>query len=731
MKLSKFIFLMLLPMVASAVDVLPVEQAFKPNVKVLDNLIEVNFEIAEGYYLYRHAFAFQGQGFEIEQQKIIFPQGKRKQDEYFGEVESYRHSMSIKLPYQSHQAAGSLQIKYQGCADAGICYPPERSSFDLKNLQTQPPATSLGDGAINLANENFAIGGQRPLSAEQAFKVEAIALDDVNLNVRFSMPEHIYLYKNKLEFLSLSPEVKLQAANFPPSKPKDDPEFGLVEVFYDVAEVVLPITRSAAGKQIELEVSFQGCEDGKVCYPPQSRLLTVMLPPLTTAVAQMSAKPANLVANNEVLSEQQQLTKGLEKNPLWLILLQFLSFGLMLSLTPCVFPMIPILSGLIVGQKNPSTARAFSMSLVYVLAMAVAYTVVGVVAGLAGTNLQAMFQKPLIIVAFSAIFVFLAFSMFGFYELQLPSKWQNKLMNISNRQQGGSLLGVAVMGLLSALIVGPCVAPPLAAAVIYISSSQNGAFIGGLALFMMSFGMGLPLLLIGASAGKWMPNSGGWMNLVKSFFGIALIGMAVWFISRIIDDNITLYLWSALLIFGGFMWHAHAQRSGVSAMAMSFFDAVRWLSILIGSLLLLAALAGGTRVTRPFDGLFVASEQQSAKQLSFAKVKTVEQLEQAIEQSELPILLDFYADWCVECKHMAKTTFKNPQIIQLANGFTRLKADVTANDELDKELMQRFNIVGPPAMLFFDKNGNQLTEHHFFGYKSAAELKQVFEKILN
>lgn len=731
MKLSKFIFLMLLPMVTSAVDVLPVEQAFKPNVKVLDNLIEVNFEIAEGYYLYRHAFAFVGQGFEIEQQKIELPKGKRKQDEYFGEVESYRHSMLIRLPYQSSQPTGKLQIKYQGCADAGICYPPERVDFDLQNLQFDKEPAALLSHSTNLDNQ-FSIGGQQPVSAEQAFKVEAIALDDVHLSVRFSMSEHIYLYKDKIEFLSLSPKVKLQAANFPPAKQKDDPEFGLVEVFYDVAEIELPITRSQDSKQLELEVSFQGCEDGKVCYPPQSRLLTVDLPQLTSAVGSVQNQSATTKnAEQSTLSEQQQLSKNLADDPLWWTLLKFLAIGLGLSLTPCVFPMIPILSGLIVGQKNPSTARAFSMSLVYVLAMALAYTVVGVVAGLAGTNLQAMFQKPLIIVAFSAVFVFLALSMFGFYELQLPSKWQNKLMNVSNRQQGGSLIGVAVMGLLSALIVGPCVAPPLAAAVIYISSSQNGAFTGGLALFMMSFGMGLPLLLIGASAGKWMPNSGGWMNLVKSFFGIALIGMAIWFIARIIDDNIALYLWSALLILSGFMWHAHAQSSGVSAMMMSFFDAVRWVAVLFGSLLLLAAFAGGTSVSRPFDGLLVATGQQQSNQLSFDKIKTLEQLEQAIEQSERPVLLDFYADWCVECKRMEKTTFRDAQVVQLANGFTRLKADVTVNDEQDKELMQRFNIVGPPAVLFFDKNGKPLSEHHFFGYKSAAELKQLFEKILN
>ncbi len=705
----------------AAEDILPVDEAFKPSVAVNGDQVLVEFKIAEGYYLYRHAFKFKGLAAELGDANI--PAGKKKTDEFFGEVETYRKKVSIKLPLLSASTSAKLEVKYQGCADAGICYPPQKRSFELPqtNIASQVGASPFGGQTATF------FGGTASIPASEAFRYEVIALSDTALSARFTMAPHIYLYKDQLQFSTFSSGVTLGQPKFPEASLKDDPEFGLVDVYYDVVEIEIPYTRSQAVNQLAIEAAFQGCEDGKICYPPESRLVTVDLP----MAKQLIDETKTVATPSAGMSETQQLTADIADNPMWLTVLKFLGFGLLLSLTPCVFPMIPILSSLIVGQKNPSTSRAFVLSLTYVLAMALTYTIVGVVAGLAGANLQAMFQKPWIIISFSVVFVLLALSMFGYYELQLPAKWQNKLSSISNKQKGGSLLGVAVMGFLSALIVGPCVAPPLAAAVIYISTEQSGAVLGGLALFAMSMGMGLPLIAIGTSAGKWMPSSGGWMNVVKAFFGVALIGMAIWFLSRILDANVVLYLWAVLILFSAVMWSAYAKNNGMNGMGAAFFDAVKVLGVLVGSAQLIGAMAGGTDPLRPLKGVFSSSAQAKVAQLQFTKIKSLDELQSALQSSDKPVYFDFYADWCTECKRMEATTFQDPGLVAMSESFTLLKADVTANDEVDAALMAYFQIVGPPASLFFAPGGQPLVQHNFFGYKSASELKQTFEKILN
>lgn len=705
----------------AAEDILPVDEAFKPSVAVNGDQVLVEFKIAEGYYLYRHAFKFKGLAAELGDANI--PAGKKKTDEFFGEVETYRKKVSIKLPLLSASTSAKLEVKYQGCADAGICYPPQKRSFELPqtNITSQVGASPFGGQTATF------FGGTASIPASEAFRYEVIALSDTALSARFTMAPDIYLYKDQLQFTTFSSGVTLGQPKFPEASLKDDPEFGLVDVYYDVVEIEIPYTRSQAVNQLAIEAAFQGCEDGKICYPPESRLVTVDLP----MAKQLIDETKTVATPSAGMSETQQLTADIADNPMWLTVLKFLGFGLLLSLTPCVFPMIPILSSLIVGQKNPSTSRAFVLSLTYVLAMALTYTIVGVVAGLAGANLQAMFQKPWIIISFSVVFVLLALSMFGYYELQLPAKWQNKLSSISNKQKGGSLLGVAVMGFLSALIVGPCVAPPLAAAVIYISTEQSGAVLGGLALFAMSMGMGLPLIAIGTSAGKWMPSSGGWMNVVKAFFGVALIGMAIWFLSRILDANVVLYLWAVLILFSAVMWSAYAKNNGMNGMGAAFFDAVKVLGVLVGSAQLIGAMAGGTDPLRPLKGVFSSSAQAKVAQLQFTKIKSLDELQSALQSSDKPVYFDFYADWCTECKRMEATTFQDPGLVAMSESFTLLKADVTANDEVDAALMAYFQIVGPPASLFFAPGGQPLVQHNFFGYKSASELKQTFEKILN
>lgn len=727
-KLFNVVALWLLVGSAWAVDdILPVDEAFKQTVVASDGMAAVTFDIAEGYYLYRHAFKFKGVGVNFSDPEI--PQGKKKTDEFFGEVETYRDKVSINVPYQQANVGAQLEVKFQGCADAGICYPPQKRVFDLPESVQQAPVNTVTTGMFSGSNTSF-FGGGTSVPASEAFRFEVIALSDTALSARFTLSPNIYLYKDQVQFSTFTQGIKFASPEFPQAVKKDDPEFGLVDVYYDVVEITVPYSRSVELSKVDIEAAFQGCEDGKICYPPESRLVTVDLPVAQNLEEDLS-EPAGESESVLPMSETQKLTSEISQNPMWLTVLKFFGFGLLLSLTPCVFPMIPILSSLIVGQKNPSTARAFVLSLTYVLAMAMTYTVVGIVAGVMGANLQAIFQKPWIIISFSVVFVLLALSMFGYYELQLPAKWQNKLSNISNKQKGGSLLGVAVMGFLSALIVGPCVAPPLAAAVIYISTEQSGAVLGGLALFAMSMGMGVPLIAIGTSAGKWMPSSGGWMNVVKAFFGIALLGMAVWFMSRILDANVVLFMWAVLVICSAMMWSSYAKNSGLSGIWNGFFDAVKVIGLLVGAAQLLGAMAGGTDPIKPLKGVFSFDSNVKAAQLKFTKIKSLAELQVALKASDKPVYFDFYADWCIECKRMEATTFQDSELVALSSSMTLLKADVTANDEVDAALMAHFQIVGPPASLFFAAGGAPLVQYNFFGYKSASELKQTFEKILN
>lgn len=724
-------------------DILHPDQAMEPSITVNTDGIEVRIKIAPDVYLYRHALGFIGTELTLDDSAIVIPTGKKKSDPYFGEVEIYRDLFTIQLPYVEYKDNPQLTIKYQGCVDAGICYPPQKKTFDLKGQLTTQNKSALNTlpQETNLLNfgggqNNFFNNGSGGLTVDEAFTFEAIAADGNKLLARFSMAPGIYLYKDQLAFTSLSDGVEIGQPTFSDDVVIDDPEFGRVEVFYDIAEIELPLVHSQSGvDEIALSVDFQGCEDGKICYPPDTRQVTVELPAgavVSAPLSQSSQTTIVTVDEPEALSEHDRISRDIGADAQWWTVLKFFGFGLLLALTPCVFPMIPILSSLIVGQNINTVGKAFLLSLVYVLAMALTYTVVGVVAGVLGANLQAIFQKPWILISFSVVFVLLALSMFGFYDLQLPSKWQNKLSKLSNNQKSGSLVGVAVMGLLSALIVGPCVAPPLAAAVIYISTVQGGAVMGGLALFAMSMGMGVPLLLIGATAGKWMPQAGGWMNVVKSFFGIALLGMGIWFMARILPESVVLFLWGLLLVASAIMWHQNARDNGVSGWLMSLFDTLKVILLVIGISQIIGAMAGQKDPLKPLAGVFTggAVVSQDSK-IQFVAIKTLEDLNQQLANTDKPVFLDFYADWCIECKRMLRTTFEDADIIALSQQMTVLKADVTANDEADKALMNYFGINGPPASLFFDRNGQPLKAHNFFGYKSAADLKQTFEKILN
>ena len=608
----------------------------------------------------------------------------------------------------------------------------------LLGLMLAPPAMAVeGDLADRLKALSDELGlsntEQVVLSPDEAFILFAEAADAETIRAEWQIADNIYMYRDKFRFEVVKGDVSLGEPQSPPGKKKFDESFGDTEVYYNSVGIDIPIVREAGPKQtISLQVHYQGCVEDSFCYPPQKKIIDIDLPKLSKA----SFSPSDAAKQNtasEFVSDQDQLASSIASDSLWLIILIFFGLGLALAFTPCVFPMVPILSGIIVGQgKQLTTAHAFSLSLVYVLAMALTYTVAGVLAGLFGANLQAAFQNPWIISSFVLVFIALSLSMFGFYELQMPSSIQNRLMKLSNSQKGGNLVGVAIMGVLSALIVGPCVAAPLVGALIYIGESGD-AVRGGLALFALSMGMGAPLLAIGASAGKLLPKAGPWMDGIKAAFGIMLLAVAVWMLERITPSVVTMLLWSLLFIFSAVYLGAFDRLK--NATGWQRFRKAGAIALLVyGCFVMLGAVSGGNDVTRPLYGTSLLSGKSvENKKLAFKTIKSVEELQQEIKVASAnnqTVMLDFYADWCISCKEMEKYTFSNSDVQASLSNTLLLKADVTANDDIDQALLKHFGIYGPPSIMFYDDKGNERKPYRVVGFMKAEQFKQHIDQAL-
>ncbi|HKJ75656.1 MAG TPA: protein-disulfide reductase DsbD, partial [Gammaproteobacteria bacterium] len=506
-----------------------------------------------------------------------------------------------------------------------------------------------------------------------------------------------------------------------------------------------------------LQAGFQGCNERLgICYPPINKKVELKLPapgedagsssagaadggtplpevpPVPEGDTSPAPDPQASQADQPPLSEQGSLAQSLATGNTILVLGTFFGLGLLLAFTPCVFPMIPILSSIIAGQgAGLTTGRAFTMSLVYVLAMAVTYTVAGVVAALLGANIQAAFQDPWVLSAFAAVFVLLALSMFGFYDLQLPAGLQSRLTAASNRQEGGSLTGVAIMGLLSALIVGPCVAPPLMGALIYISQTGD-PWLGGTALFFLSLGMGAPLLLIGTSAGKLLPRAGGWMEAVKAVFGVLLLAVAIYLLERILPGIVVMALWALLLLISAVYLGALEPLGEGTSGWRRLWKGIGVVLLIYGALLLVGAASGGKDPLAPLGHVRVAGGGQPAH-LEFQRVKTVEELQAkvaAASRRNQPVMLDFYADWCISCKEFEKYTFSDPGVQRALEGTLLLQADVTANDAEDKALLKHFDLIGPPAILFWGPDGTERKNYRVVGFMNAEEFRGHVESAL-
>ncbi len=594
------------------------------------------------------------------------------------------------------------------------------------------------------------------LDPDQAFRFSARVLGSDAVEVRYQVAPGYYLYRDKFKFAFNPATVEAGGAELPPGIVKKDEFFGEVETYRGEVRIRIPV-RSVNSASATLIATSQGCADVGVCYVPHDQTAKLVLagasgaatatpaevtfppaPPagdLTQALASSARTDGSNRGQNDrtvanFLGEDGAIAKLFHGEPA-LLILSFFGFGLLLSLTPCVLPMLPILSGIIVGRGATLTrAHAFLLSVVYVLGMAITYAIAGVLAGLSGAMLAAALQSPWVVGSFAAVFVALAGAMFGFYELQLPAAMQTRFAEATNRLPGGRFAGVFGMGALSALIVGPCVAAPLAGALLYISQSRD-VFLGGSALFAMAIGMGVPLLVVGASAGALLPKAGPWMETVKRFFGIVLLGVAIYLVAPLVGPSIEMLAWAALLIVTGIFMRAIDPLPAGARGFDRFTKGMGVIVLVTGIAFLVGALAGGRDVLQPLAGLRAASTAGVPSATAFAKVDSMSDLDGAVSAGKgRPVMLDFYADWCVSCKEMERYTFSDPEVVARLGRVVKLQADVTANTADHQALLRRFRLFGPPGIVFFDREGREIEGLRVIGFQPAERFRKVLDQVL-
>lgn len=565
------------------------------------------------------------------------------------------------------------------------------------------------------------------LEPEEAFKPSFEKKENI-LVFKLGLGKDIYLYDDKLKFFvkesGKAEKIDIRPfLNIPKAK-----EYEIWQVQHDDLNIEIPFSLIKSKfdvPSVEIEIEFQGCSKAGLCYAPMSEIYTLGFTSTGTKEInkEIDNNPTEVQTNETDLNETDTIAGTLKDGSVILVLATFFGFGLLLSLTPCVFPMIPILSSIIVkaGDKGKLTAsKGFFLSLVYVLSMAAAYTIAGVLAGLFGANLQVALQNPYVLVIFSLIFVALAFSMFGYFKLELPQSIQNKVNKTTDGKENQGVVGIAIMGFLSALIVGPCVAPPLAGALVYIGQTGD-ALLGGAALFVMSLGMGAPLLLIGLGAGRYMPKPGGWMDSVSKIFGIVMLAVAVWMLDRVLPSIVVMYLWGILLI--GAAIYLRVFEHIIAKLITSIV-------LIYGVLVFVGAVSGATNPLEPlseFTSKTIVGQVDNTK-LKWQYVKTNEEIDAAVKASDKPVLLDFYADWCISCKELEGITFKDPIVLSKLSEFTLIKADVTKNNDDDKAMQKRFGVVGPPALIFWNKDNKEIKASQIVGYKNPKDFLDIVNK---
>lgn len=567
------------------------------------------------------------------------------------------------------------------------------------------------------------IARAEPLPAAEVFQVSVKITDPNTFVVQWEIKPDYFIYSDRIKLnVPADSNIHLGTLRFPPTTTKTDKRGRTYTVYRNQLSIPVPILGEAPGETL-LELHYQGCSDDGFCYPPEVKHIKLAIDD-QLALSRVDLEPINPQSETVDKTSDNKIAQVFLTHNWAMILLIFFGFGLLLSFTPCILPMVPVLSGIIIGHgKEVTTRKAFFLSLSYVLSMSVTYAAVGAIVALLGTNLQISMQSPWTISIFSLIFVLLALSMFGFYEFKLPDAWQAKIAGSSRTQRGGHYLGAAIMGCLSTLILSPCVTAPLIGVLTYIAQTGN-VLLGALTLFVLSLGMGVPLLLIGTSAGKWLPRSGSWMNAVKAFFGVLLLGVAIYLMERILPAGLTMGLWGSLLIFSGIyagaLTHSPTNqekfRQGAGIVLLGY-----------GLLILIGASMGSTNPLQPLANLQTVTAASSPV---INQVNTVKSIQREIREAKgKPVMLDFYADWCASCKVIEATTFKDPRVKERLSHFRVIKIDVTANNADNKALMNQFNVIAPPTFIFFNAQGEEQNHLKLVGENSAEQFINTLNQI--
>jgi thiol:disulfide interchange protein DsbD len=586
--------------------------------------------------------------------------------------------------------------------------------------------------ALVAAAPGWAASADDLLEPEKAFRLSARALGPTAVEVRFQIADGYYMYRDKFAFAVAGGGATLGSPELPKGQIKKDEFFGTVETYRRQVAIRVPVSGSA--EKLALEVTSQGCADIGVCYPPMTQKTEVRFASLASAAlatpgsGETSFGGREVVNEPAIVSDEAHFEQALASGNFVLMLAIFFGAGILLTFTPCVLPMIPILSGIIVGESRAvAKAHAFALSVTYVLGMAVTYTVIGVIAALSGNLLSAALQNPWVLGAFALVFVGLALSMFGFYDLQLPARFHARVAAASTKLKGGELGAVALMGMLSAAIVSPCVAAPLAGALLYISQTRD-VVLGGSALFALALGMGVPLVVVGTTEGALLPRAGHWMKAVKAFFGALLLGVAIWILSPVIPIAAQMLAWAALLIIGAMFLHALDPLPQEASGTLRFWKGVGVIALLAGVALVVGALSGSREPLQPLAGFRADAERARAPEVRFERVASVAELDARLKHASRPVMLDFYADWCVSCKEMEAFTFSDPKVRAALAGMTLLQADVTANSPADRELLKRFRLFGPPGIVFFDASGREIPGLRVIGFQGADRFLETLAR---
>jgi len=706
----------------------PPQEVFRYVVFDAGDAFEIDWAVDDGFYMYQSAFGFESGDASIVLGEPELPEGKIYSDEFLGEQIIHRGSFFVRVPYTvegDRPDSVALTIKSRGCTDGGFCYMPQEWVENVAMAESAPQAGKLDFGDLGGSGQS-----EFP-PPEEVFFPDVFVIDGNTVEVGFRVEPGFYLYKHKITAKSLSPNAQAGQLDLPQGKSKFDEFFGESEVYYGEVIGRLAIARATPeAMNLELEIGYQGCADGGLCYLPQTNVITVSLPE-ATAVSDLS----ELASPDQPVSEQARLARIITESSIWVAVGVFFLAGLGLAFTPCVLPMVPILAGIIAGEGDDvSPMRGFTLALSYVMGMAIIYTGAGVAAAAAGMQLQATFNQPWILILFSGLFVLLALGMFGAYDLQMPSSIQSKLANVSGKQKSGTMIGAFIMGALSALVVTACVAPALIAALTVMA--QSGDMVrGGAALFAMSMGMGAPLLAVGAAQGKLLPKAGPWMVAIKGAFGFMMLGLAVWMLSRILPGTVTLALWAVLTFMAGVFMGGLTTFGPDATPSQKMGKGFGFLAMIYGVLMMLGAITGGTNPLQPLAsvsfggaaGVTVAAHDE----LPFQRIKSVDDLDREIAAASSQgktAMLDFYADWCVSCKEMEAYTFTDPQVRDALSNTIWLQADVTANDDEDKALLDRFGVFGPPTIIFFGTDGQQRDGYEVVGYMKAEVFAEHVEK---